>query len=609
MEFDQLHHEAKSQYAYLYDESTLHIRLRIKKNQTNNVKLIYGDPFLYHRGEDTNRYLWAPYEDGAPLIKEYETEFYDFFFIALSAEYKRVKYAFLIDDTYLFGAKEVVNLNEYPDLRFNLFNYFNFPFFNEEDLFKAPSWVKDQVWYSIFPERFHNGNPSIEKPHILPWGQTDKYSNDLFFGGDIEGIRQKLNYLKDIGFTGLYLTPIFHASTSHKYDTIDYYKIDPDFGSNEDFKRLVDEAHALGLKVMLDAVFNHCGLRHPYFLDVLENGKKSPYYDYFYIIDESKPLLNVPYKELLGKPKEVLKSLFSDVRQINYRTFAFTPFMPKLNTMNPALKKELLNISTYWIKEYGIDGWRLDVSNEIPHAFWREFRQAVKAANNDAYIVGENWDNSNPWLKGEQFDAVMNYEILFPIWQYFGFQKDFIKIDTTNFIYRINKVLTDYPKNVLEAMYNLVDSHDTSRIMHICNHQVDVVKLVYLFLFTFPGSPSIFYGGEIGLIGGHDPDNRRCMPWDEETHNHPLKSFLKTLISLRKNEAGFKAVDFKWIKQDNLLIYEKADLLFVINNSLESISLNIPKKYLDATILFTNSSKETLNPYGYLVLKQKKDHA
>jgi glycosidase len=604
MEFDQLHHEPKSQYAYLYDKDTLHIRLRVKKNQTNNVKLIYGDPFLYKQGEDTNRYMWAPYEDGTPLIKEYETEFYDFFFIALSAEYKRVKYAFVIDDHYLYGAKEVVDLKKNPTLRFNLFNYFNFPFFNEEDLFNAPSWVKDQVWYSIFPERFHNGNPSIGKDHILPWGQTDKYSNDLFFGGDLEGIRQKLTYLKDIGFTGLYLTPIFHASTSHKYDTIDYYTIDPDFGTNESFKTLVDEAHALGMKVMLDAVFNHCGLKHPYFIDVLENGKKSPYFDYFYIIDENKPLLPLPYKELIDQPKSVLKSLFSDVSKINYRTFAFTPFMPKLNTMYKPLQQELLNISTYWIKNYDIDGWRLDVSNEIPHAFWREFRKAVKEAKKDAYIVGENWDNSNPWLKGDQFDAVMNYEILFPIWQYFGFQKEFIKINTEHFIYRINKVLTDYPKNILESMYNLVDSHDTSRIMHICDHQVDVVKLVYLFLFTFPGSPSIFYGGEIGLIGGHDPDNRRCMPWDEESHKHPLKEFIKTLIKLRKSEASFKAVDFKWIKQGDLLMYEKENCLFVINNSSNPAEFSLPKNYSNGTLLLGNNKSNQIKPYGYLVIKR-----
>ncbi|MFU8785951.1 MAG: glycoside hydrolase family 13 protein [Candidatus Izemoplasmataceae bacterium] len=608
MHFDMIHHEPKSQYAYLYDKDTVHIRLRTKKGLTNDVKLIFGDPFLYKKGKDTDRYAWAPYEDGIIMEKDYETEFYDFYFIAIKPEYKRVKYAFILDNQYLYGAKEVVDLHEHKGLRFNLFNYFNFPFLNEEDLFKAPTWVKDQVWYSIFPERFNNGNTDVDKPNILPWGKTDEYSNNLLFGGDLKGITEKLEYLSDIGFTGLYLTPIFHASASHKYDTIDYYTIDPSFGTNEDFKKLVEKAHSLNMKVMLDAVFNHCGLKHPYFLDVLENGKKSPYYDYFYIIDENKPLLPIDYKDLLNTPRKHLRKLFEDVSVINYRTFAFTPFMPKLNTMHEPLKKELLDISEYWIKNYDIDGWRLDVSNEIPHAFWRAFKTVVKNAKPDAYIVGENWDNSNPWLKGDQFDAVMNYEILFPIWQFFGFQEDFPKITSKQFKERINKVLTDYPKNVLEAMYNLVDSHDTSRITHICNYNIDVVKLVYLFLFSFPGSPSIFYGGEIGLIGAHDPDNRRCMPWDEESHTHPLKSFIKALITLRQSEESFKTVDFKWHTADidGLLIYQKNDLLYILNNQDKETSLTIPDDFKNGTLLLGTESSlpKFLSKYSYYVIKQ-----
>jgi len=611
MNFDSFHHEAKSNYAYLYDKEHIHLRLKVKKGLTNNVKLIFGDPFYYKAQEDTNRYAWHPFEDGLVMTKDYETEHHDFFFVSVNPTFKRMKYAFLIDDQYLYGAREVVDLEKYPELRYNLFNYFNFPYVNEEDLFSPPSWVKDQVWYSIFPERFNNGDPSINKENTLPWGSEETVSNDQFYGGDLRGIIQKLDYLKDMGFTGIYMTPIFHAKASHKYDTIDYYTIDPNFGTNDDFKELVEKAHERGIKVMLDAVFNHSGLYHPFFLDVIEKGKKSKYYECFYIIDESKPVLPYPPSELKEKSREEMKELFKP-ENINYRTFAFTPFMPKLNTMNPLMKEYLLDVSRYWIEEYDIDGWRLDVSNEIPHAFWRAFRKTVKDAKSDAYIVGENWDNSNPWLKGDQYDAVMNYEILFPVWQFFGTNIDFPNYTAQEFIYRINKVLTDYPKNVLESMYNLVDSHDTSRIMHLCDNNPNIVKLAYIFLFSFAGAPSIFYGGEIGLTGDHDPDNRRCMPWDESNQDLDLKAFLKRLITVRKATNELKYADIYWheTNHSHCLMYQKDDVLIILNNQSSKQEILLPKAYQEkrVTDLFndlpvTLSQTITLDPYGFIIVQ------
>jgi len=611
MNFDSFHHEAKSNFAYMYDDKNIHIRLKVKKGVTNDVKLIFGDPFHYKAQEDTNRYAWAPFADGIKMTKDYETQHHDFFFISVHPTYLRMKYAFLIDDQFLYGSREVIDLKAYPNLRYNLFNYFNFPYLNEEDLFNPPSWVKDQVWYSIFPERFNNGDASLNKEGTLPWGSEEKVSNDQFYGGDLRGIINELDYIQDMGFTGIYMTPIFHASASHKYDTIDYFKIDPNFGTNEDFKELVEKAHAKGIKVMLDAVFNHSGLYHPFFLDVIEKGKDSKYYDSFYIIDDNKPVLPYDPQTLKTKSREEMKELFKP-ENINYRTFAFTPFMPKLRTMEPFMKNYLLDVSRYWIEKYDIDGWRLDVSNEIPHAFWREFRTVVKAAKSDAYIVGENWDNSNPWLHGDQYDAVMNYEILFPVWQYFGTNIDFPNYTTQEFIYRINKVLTDYPKNVLESMYNLVDSHDTSRIMHLCNNNPSIVKLAYIFLFSFAGAPSIFYGGEVGLTGDHDPDNRRCMPWDESKQDLDLKTFIKRLIEVRKQEDDLKLADINWLEanNDHVLMYQKGELLIILNNQNKTHKLDLPKHFANKTNrnVFTDETVQcdktiTLDPYAYIILK------
>ncbi len=612
-----IYHEAKSKYAYMYDEDTVHLRLFATKNKVKKIKVIYSDPFLW-LPKDNNLDEWTQIvnEDNSLMKKEYQTALYDHFFIAISPPYKRMKYAFIINDQYLFGCREIIDIIKYPKERKNLFNHFNFPYLNEEDLFNAPKWVEDQVWYSIFPERFNNGDSTLNPQGTLPWRSVDKYSNNQFFGGDLQGIMNKLPYLKDLGFTGIYLTPIFKADSSHKYDTVDYFKIDESFGDNELFGKLVKKAHSLGIKVMLDAVFNHCGFRHPYFLDVVKNGKNSQYYDCFYIINDQLPIVNFELNSDFSINRDKIAHIYKNPNLLNYRTFAFTPYMPKLNTSNPIMREHLLAVATYWIEEYDIDGWRLDVSNEVSHDFWRAFRKAVKAVKKDTYIVGENWDNSNPWLIGDQHDGVMNYEMLLPIWNFFGNKQSFRKINSTTFKYQINKVLTDYPKNVLKAMYNLIDSHDTSRILEICANNSDLVKLPYLFLFALPGAPSIFYGGEVGLSGGHDPENRGCMIWDAKDQNLELTSYLKKLISLRKEYPAFKLPDLTWLMSDDnlaVIIFKKDDLFFILNNNSKEQMVTLPAILQHKTLkdIYNNISLTTqktliIKPYGFYILELKK---
>lgn len=611
-----VYHEAKSKFAYIFDKDTVHLRLFATKNKIKTIEVIYGDPFNYDRiDKENNKWEWVKESAETSFMdKEYEVENFDYFFLSIKPKYKRTKYAFLINNQYLYGSKEIVDLNIYPKQKYNLFNFFNFPFINEEDIFDAPSWVEDQVWYSIFPERFHNGDHTINPNNTLKWNDTDKYSNSQRFGGDLEGIIQKLPYLKSIGFTGIYMTPIFKSDSAHKYDVIDYYKIDGFFGDNDKFKELVENAHKLGLKVMLDAVFNHSSFRHPYFIDVIKNGKKSKYYDCFYVIDDTKPVVNFPINNDFTINKSVLKSIYHNHDLLNYRTFAFTPLMPKLNTDNSIMKEHLLGAAKYWIEEYDIDGWRLDVSNEIGHKFWRDFRITVKDSKKDTYIVGENWDNSNPWLQGDQYDGVMNYEILFPIWNYFGTNIQGIKYSSTQFMFRINKVLVDYPKNVLRSMYNLVDSHDTERILEICSNNIDLVKLPYIFLFAFPGAPSVYYGGEIGLGGKGDPDNRRCMIWDEKLQNKDILEHIKRLIKLRSTFKEFKSTEFKWIETNDeleYLIFQKGDLVFILNKSEKSQIINLPIELQNIHIkdIYNNidiklDEKLVVNGYGFYILKK-----
>ena len=605
MNFTAIKHTPKSHMAYAADEHHLHLFVQTAKNDVDKIELIIGDPFEWRL--ENGKYVWSanlfPHQ---AMKKVYETELFDHFFIEVKTESTRSKYAFLITSrgvTYFYGCRNLmeVSLTSDEKLIYDLAGYFNYPYINKEDLIDSPEWTKDTVWYQIFLDRFHKSKD--QKPGYLSFGSiTDKIKNNQFFGGDLKGVIEKIPYLTDLGITGIYFTPIFKAYSAHKYDTEDYFKIDPTFGSNDDFKLMVDLCHKAGIKVMLDAVFNHCGWDHPYFQDVIKNKKASPYWDCFYINDEN--FIDFPL-DSNGRPA---------VHNIipKFKTFAMTPFMPKLNTSNPIVEKYLLDVATYWVCEYDIDGWRLDVSNEVSHTFWRKFRQVVRAVKKDVYIIGENWDDSTPWLRGDQFDAVMNYEISYPLWQFIALKKNTQPIDAEKFKYRINNLLLSYPKTIAINMFNLVSSHDTMRILTRCDNDVNRVKLIYLFIFSFCGSPAIYYGDEIGLEGGDDPDNRRCMIWDESAQNQDLFAFFKTLIQLRKTTPDLKQVDIIWhVANDGVLIYQKGSVWIIMNNNTESKPITLPLLLQNVTVKNLENSSDLslekavfLKPHQYLILKK-----
>lgn len=598
-------HKSKSEMAYAYDKNTLHIWLRTQANDFKSVKLLYGDPFRYEPVDDDHIH-WVWVQENAndeEMVKRFTDKEYDYYFLSIKPEHLRVKYAFLLDERYLYGVREIYDLKDGDTKKkFNLFNYFNYPFLNEADIISIPSWVKDTVWYEIFPERFRRGKNSVN-PVTNAWGvPSENVTNHMFFGGDIPGIIESLDYIKDLGITGIYFTPLFESPSAHKYDTTNYFKIDPAFGTNEDFKVLVFESHKRGIKVVLDAVFNHCGYDHPFFQDVVKHGKASKYYNSFFVKDE--PMLNFKLNEH-GKP------IYSRGLIPNYHTFAFTPYMPKWNTEDPLARQHLLEVAEYWIKEYDIDGWRLDVSNEVSHDFWKAFRQTVKKAKKDAFIFGENWDYSMPWLGGDQIDTVMNYELVYLIWQFFGHDPNIPTIEASELVRLSNKLLASYPQQITENMFNLVDSHDTARILDRSLENRDLAFLTYLFMFSFPGTPTIYYGGEIGITGKHDPDNRRCMIWDESKQDLAFKDRIKTLISWRKTHEAFKSSDLRWIHHDDskrVIVYEKLageTFVFLINSSNQDQTISI--KGLEGINLETNESIKdtfTLSPYGYIILKK-----
>ena len=551
---EAIDHRPKNNFAYAYDTKTLHLRLRTKKNDADTVFLISGDPYLWEKTEEDLAY-WKPWKKLA-MKKKGSTELFDYWEVAIQPQFRRLKYGFELvsgEEKLIYTEKGFFKEAPLDDNS----AYFTFPFLNEEDVFQIPGWVKDTVWYQIFPERFANGNPKIDPKDALPWGSAEP-SPTNFFGGDFEGIIQYIDYLVQLGITGIYFTPIFKAYSNHKYDTIDYMEIDPQFGDKETFKRLVQECHKKGIRIMLDAVFNHSGFYFPQFQDVLENGEKSKYKDWFYIHD-------FPVQT---KPKP------------NYDTLAFTYAMPKLNTGHPEVRKYLLEVGRYWVREFDIDGWRLDVANEVSHDFWREFRKEVKAIKPDLYILGEIWHDAMPWLQGDQFDAVMNYPYTNAAIQFFAKEK----IKAEEFINNTTEALLMYPEHVAEAAFNLLGSHDTPRIATVCNENTMKVKQLFAFLLSSPGSPCIYYGDEIGMTGDMDPECRKCMIWEEDEQDQDLHKFVSSFIRLRKEIMPFgnKGI-LQFVSASNetnhviyTKTYQEQTIVFVFNNSDKEISVDLP---------------------------------
>ena len=499
MEKTAIFHRPTDNFAYLLDDRTLQLRLKTKKNDVTSVSLIFGDPYIWRNGEWQFSKMPMNLVGNDGLHDYWETEAF--------AATKRLRYGFQL--TSLTEETIYTEKGFFDSIPTDSDYYFCFPYLHENELFQAPQWVKGTVWYQIFPERFGNGNPSINPKNTKAWGSEPPAVNN-FFGGDFAGVTAHLDHLTDIGVNGIYFTPVFEASSNHKYDTIDYMEIDPQFGDADALKELITQCHSRGIKVMLDAVFNHSGYYFPPFQDVLKNGESSLYKDWFHI--HSFPVL--------GGEKP------------NYEAFGFVDSMPKLNTANPEVKKYLLEVGTYWINEFDIDGWRLDVANEVDQPFWREFRKTVKEAKPDVYILGEIWHDSMPWLRGDQFDAVMNYPFKTNVLNLLAKNS----INSKQFAENMSKVYYSYPKTVFDFTFNLVGSHDTARILTECNDNINITKQVFTILLTFMGTPCIYYGDEIGLTGGQDPGCRECMDWDENNHQLELKNHIQTLIALRTKE-------------------------------------------------------------------------
>ncbi len=563
-------HEPKTQLGFANPDGSITLRFRTAKGDVKKVILIHGDKYIWKNKIEKEMDLLC------------SDEWFDYYETTVKPIHHRLAYYFKVvgknHEKWYFtewGPTETVEETEI-DLMF-----FNFPYVNQKDIQEVPSWVEQAIFYQIFPERFANGDPTNDPKGVVPW--ESKPTRDNFFGGDLKGMTSKVDYLSELGINAIYMTPIFEAPSNHKYNTTDYLKIDPEFGTMEDLKELVKKCHKKGIRIVFDAVFNHSGFMFEPFQDVLKNGEQSAYKNWFHI--RSFPLSKDP---------------------LNYETFGFEAYMPKLNTGNPEVVEYLCNVARYWIKEADIDGWRLDVANEVDHGFWRHFRQEVRKVKPEAYIVGEIWHNAKPWLMGEQFDGAMNYPFTRACLNYFAYGKT----NTETFKMLINGTYIRNTKEANKAMLNIIDSHDTPRFLTRAKENMGRLKLAALFQMTFVGAPSVYYGTEIGMTGEADPDCRKAMVWDKTKWNQDLLSYYKEIIALRKARPSLRSEKIKWIEEKNehLLGYIKQEgkekTLILMNNSEKKIGCELKNLSISKEDwLLGNGTYKVHNKYLEIELK------
>lgn len=499
MEYSAILHDMDKRFCYAIDKGLFVIRIQVKKDDIKEIILHYMDKYISIELKDTRKTV--------PMKKIASSQFHDYYEAQIRMDMICLRYFFEFTDmhgekayygNYEFSKECITNIDRMFDCPQNL---------REEEMFEVPGWAANKVVYQIFPSRYAASQP-VDKE--LWYKAPITFTDNLH--GDIRGIIDHLDYIRDLGIDVIYMTPIFKSDSSHKYDTIDYYQIDPSFGTAEDLRELVQKAHHYGMKVVLDAVFNHTGRDFFAFKDILENKEKSKYLDWYFI--DKFPLDN------------------ESGQAPNFKCFGYYSGMPKLNLKNPEVEKYVTDVACYWLKECDIDGWRMDVGDEISHYFWKHFRRAVKAVKKDALIIGEIWHYAGDFLEGDEWDTVMNYPFYLNLIDLLADEK----IDVSRFIQNLGYMKGRLNKKCYPLMWNLIDSHDTARFLHLCNNK-QKQHLAAAFQLLMPGMPMIYYGDELAMPGANDPDCRRGMYWDEEYRDNEMLEWYKRLIQVRRTHA------------------------------------------------------------------------
>lgn len=533
-------HKVNRDFCYSINPQIFVIRLITARNDVSAVNYLHKDKYLK---SDSNKII------STPMKKVAQDSLFDYYEVQYKNESLSTRYCFeIIADNKRCYYSGYHFYDEVPQLA-ELF--FTMPKrMHEIDSLKDIPWMNQGIVYQIFPDRFNRGTKQT-KTNLTDWdkkvpGWMDK------FGGTLNGITEKLDYLSELGINIIYLTPIFKSPSSHKYDTTDYMKIDEDFGSEQDLKTLVDNCHAKGMHVILDCVFDHSGSNFAPFKDLLEKGEHSEYADWFHVT-------HFPISKKM-------------IDNRDFDTFSYYGGMPKLNVDNEKVREYVSKVVHHWMDDYKIDGWRLDVADEVAHSFWVYFRRLVKSIKPDAPIIGEVWYDPSDWLHGDEFDSSMNYPFSNAVNAWIA-NRD---ITPSDFINEINFIRGNTNINAYNMLWNLIDSHDSARFLHCTKENKNKLKLAVLIQMTMSGTPMIYYGDEVGMTGGNDPECRRGMVWDKDKQDLALFAYYKKLIALRKDISCLYSGQLRLEYCDdiaNFMVYSKEDkngkMFVAINNSDE----------------------------------------
>ena len=532
MEYSAIFHDMDKRFCYAIDKDLFVIRVQVKKDDMEEVILHCEDKYIPMERKDTRKTI--------TLKKVATSRFHDYYEAQLQMHLICLRYFFEFKDmqgervyygNYEFSKECITNRDRMFDCPQNL---------REEEMFEVPQWAANKAVYQIFPSRFAASQPvDRELWYKAPITPMDNLH------GDLRGIIEHMDHIRKLGIDVLYMTPVFKSNSCHKYDTIDYYQVDPSFGTLEDLKELVQKAHERGMKVVMDAVFNHTAREFFAFEDILEKGEKSKYLDWYFI--EGFPL----------------ESGSGEIP--NFKCFAYHGGMPKLNLRNPEVEKFITDVACYWIKECDIDGWRLDVGDEISHFFWKRFREAVKAVKKNMLIIGEIWHYAGDFLEGDEWDTVMNYPFYLNMIDLLADEK----INVSRFVQNLGYLKGRLNKKCYPHMWNLIDSHNTERFLHLCNNNKKKQHLAAAFQLLLPGMPMIYYGDEYAMPGANDPDCRRGMYWDVEYQDQEMFEWYKQLLHVRKTHTCI--VDGELI--ETIVKDEEETIVFIRKNGEETIAL------------------------------------
>lgn len=531
-------HKMDQEFCYALSEGKFLVRIRTKKGDCKSVVFWYTEKYGNICGDESRNSI--------PMTKVSSDDLFDYYEVIYQNEALVTKYYFELED-------QEGNIVYYGNYRFQdsriepLYHMFDIQkHAREVEEFPVIDWMSEGVVYQIFPDRFYRGSHKSQEG-LLDWNKKPEWHET--YGGTLRGITEKLDYLKELGITILYLTPIFEANSNHKYNTKDYMKIDKDFGTKEDLSELVKKAHENGMKVILDGVFNHTGDEFMPFLDMKEKEANSNYKNWFQV--EEFPLIARAHE----KP--------------NYGTFSYHGGMPQLNPDATPVKEYIKSVIEYWMRECNIDGWRLDVADEISHPFWKEFRSWVKSEKSDAPIIGEVWYDSSAWLQGDEFDTVMNYPFFNNVIGWIGSGN----LKPSDFVNQLGFLRGKYHVHAHQMLWNLIDSHDSERFLNNVGEDKRKLRLAALLQFTLTGTPMIYYGDEVGMSGGMDPDCRRGMIWEKDRQDQSLFEYYKRVIRLRKHSKALMNGEFNPVvlndEKEFLIfekIYERERIYVAINN-------------------------------------------